>query len=143
MPRFCNSVEPKIWGSPFTHMQAGSTEHASAAFLRICYQALLVLVTFTYIENSSYLTTAAAQIASPKGRKKMGATPAQAEGLKVSDVVVLIDRQQGGAARMASNGLRLHSAFTLTFILDVLVRRLLCSAVTMPKKSINNRGDIG
>ena len=46
----------------------------------------------------------------------------QAEGLKVADVVVLIDRQQGGAARMASNGLRLHSAFTLTFILDVLVR---------------------
>ena len=40
----------------------------------------------------------------------------------MSDVVVLIDRQQGGAARMASNGLRLHSAFTLTFILDVLVR---------------------
>lgn len=46
----------------------------------------------------------------------------QAEGLKVADVVVLIDRQQGGAARMASNGLRLHSAFTLSFILDVLVR---------------------
>jgi len=50
---------------------------------------------------------------------------AQAEGLRVSDVVVLIDREQGGAARMASNGLALHSAFTLTFILDVLVRRAL------------------
>ena len=35
-------------------------------------------------------------------------------------MVVLIDREQGGAQRMASNNLRLHSAFTLSFILDVL-----------------------
>ena len=47
----------------------------------------------------------------------------QAEGLKVTDVVVLIDREQGGAQRMASNNLRLHSAFTLSFILDVLQKR--------------------
>lgn len=46
----------------------------------------------------------------------------QHEGLKVTDVVVLIDREQGGAARMASNGLRLHSAFTLSFIIGVLLR---------------------
>ncbi len=39
----------------------------------------------------------------------------------MTDVVVLIDRQQGGAKRMAGNGLTLHSAFTLTFILDTLV----------------------
>ena len=44
----------------------------------------------------------------------------QVEGLKVTDVVVLIDREQGGAARMASNGLRLHSAFTLSFIIKTL-----------------------
>ncbi|KAK9831999.1 hypothetical protein WJX81_007379 [Elliptochloris bilobata] len=56
--------------------------------------------------------------------------PLEAEGLKVADVVVLIDRQQGGAARMASNGLRLHSAFTLTFILDVLVRHGLVAPAT-------------
>ncbi|KFM28968.1 Uridine 5'-monophosphate synthase [Auxenochlorella protothecoides] len=47
--------------------------------------------------------------------------PLEAEGLQVRDVVVLIDRQQGGAARLASQGLTLHSAFTLSFILDVLV----------------------
>ena len=39
----------------------------------------------------------------------------------MQDVVVLIDREQGGAARMASNGLRLHAAFPITFMLDVLV----------------------
>ena len=49
----------------------------------------------------------------------------QHEGLKVTDVVVLIDREQGGAARMASNGLRLHSAFTLSFIIGVLLRHSL------------------
>lgn len=46
----------------------------------------------------------------------------QHEGLKVTDVVVLIDREQGGAARMASNNLTLHSAFTLSFIIKVLLR---------------------
>ncbi len=49
--------------------------------------------------------------------------PLEAEGLKVTDVVVLIDREQGGKARLASKGLTLHSAFTLSYILDVLVRR--------------------
>ncbi|EIE21646.1 monophosphate synthase [Coccomyxa subellipsoidea C-169] len=47
--------------------------------------------------------------------------PLEVEGLKVTDVVVLIDREQGGAARMASNGLRLHSAFTLSFIIKTLL----------------------
>ena len=50
--------------------------------------------------------------------------PAQHEGLVVSDVVVLINREQGGAARMASNGLALHSAFTLSFILQVCLCQL-------------------
>ena len=48
--------------------------------------------------------------------------PLTAEGLVVKDVVVLIDRQQGGAGRMAANGLRLHAAFSLTDLLTVLVR---------------------
>ena len=49
----------------------------------------------------------------------------QKEGLKVSDVVVLIDREQGGAQRMASNGLKLYSAFTLSFILETLQKHKL------------------
>ena len=52
----------------------------------------------------------------------------QAEGLTVTDVVVLIDREQGGPARLASQGLRLHSAFTLRSILKVLVAHGLVSA---------------
>ncbi|DBA86167.1 hypothetical protein WJX77_009219 [Trebouxia sp. C0004] len=51
--------------------------------------------------------------------------PLEKEGLKVTDVVVLIDREQGGSARMASNGLKLYSAFTLSFILEVLVKHSL------------------
>ncbi|KAK2079863.1 hypothetical protein QBZ16_002258 [Prototheca wickerhamii] len=47
--------------------------------------------------------------------------PLEAEGLRVTDVVVLIDRQQGGEARLAAQGLKLHAAFTLSFILDTLV----------------------
>ena len=49
--------------------------------------------------------------------------PLLAVGLAVRDVVVLIDREQGGEARCASNGLRLHSAFTLSYILDVLTSK--------------------
>ena len=43
----------------------------------------------------------------------------QAVGLKVTDVVVLIDREQGGPQRLKESNLTLHSAFTLTAILKV------------------------
>lgn len=49
--------------------------------------------------------------------------PLTEAGLKCADVVVLIDREQGGAQRCAANGLTLHSAFTLTYMLDVLTKR--------------------
>ena len=52
----------------------------------------------------------------------------QAVGLEVKDVVVLIDREQGGPARLADSGLQLHSAFTLTAILKVLVAHNLVSS---------------
>lgn len=43
----------------------------------------------------------------------------------VKDVVVLIDREQGGRGNLAAHNLALHSAFTLTYILDVLIRHKL------------------
>lgn len=43
----------------------------------------------------------------------------QSVGLQVRDVVVLIDREQGGEARLHSHGLQLHSAFPLSLILQV------------------------
>jgi uridine monophosphate synthetase len=44
----------------------------------------------------------------------------QKEQLVVTDVVVLIDREQGGAAHLAKNNLNLHAAFKLSAMLDIL-----------------------
>lgn len=49
--------------------------------------------------------------------------PLQNEKLVTTDVVVLIDREQGAAAHLEANGLRLHAAFKLSFLLDVLQKR--------------------
>ncbi|HQE93777.1 MAG TPA: orotidine-5'-phosphate decarboxylase [Anaerolineae bacterium] len=44
----------------------------------------------------------------------------QDAGLKVQDVVVLVDREQGGQAALAEKGLRLHAVLTIGQILDTL-----------------------
>jgi uridine monophosphate synthetase len=44
----------------------------------------------------------------------------EAAGLAVSDVVVLIDRQQGGQQNLAAAGYRLHAALTLSQIVAAL-----------------------
>lgn len=52
------------------------------------------------------------------------ATEALAEvGLKVHDVVVLIDREQGGREAIEAQGFRMHSLFTITQIAEILVKR--------------------
>ncbi|GJP32251.1 hypothetical protein CLOM_g6108 [Closterium sp. NIES-68] len=48
--------------------------------------------------------------------------PLNEVGLNVTDVVVLIDREQGGAAHLAARGLRLHAALTLTHVVTALVK---------------------
>jgi uridine monophosphate synthetase len=48
----------------------------------------------------------------------------QEQQLIVKDVVVLIDREQGGAAHLAKNGLNLHAAFKLSAMLDILQVRV-------------------
>jgi len=55
------------------------------------------------------------------GSKVRAIAPLQEAGLAVQDVVVLIDREQGGREELAARGLRLHAALRLTEILDVLV----------------------
>jgi uridine monophosphate synthetase len=46
--------------------------------------------------------------------------PLVAEGLLVEDVVVLIDREQGGREDLARQGLRLHAVLTLRELVDAL-----------------------
>lgn len=45
----------------------------------------------------------------------------RAVGLVVTDVLVLIDREQGGAANLAKEGITAHAVFTLSTILQTLV----------------------
>ncbi len=56
------------------------------------------------------------------GSKLEALEPLLAEGLLVEDVVVLIDREQGGAQDLAQKGLRLHAAVTLREIVDSLAQ---------------------
>jgi uridine monophosphate synthetase len=56
------------------------------------------------------------------GSKIEALTPLQDAGLKVEDVVVLVDREQGGASELAWKGIALHAALTLSQILECLVR---------------------
>ena len=45
-----------------------------------------------------------------------------AQGVRVNDVVVLIDREQGGQQQLAAEGLALHSALTMNQMLKYYVR---------------------
>jgi uridine monophosphate synthetase len=49
--------------------------------------------------------------------------PLLAEGLNVRDVVVLIDREQGGSEALREKGYSLHAVFTLTGLLEALRRQ--------------------
>lgn len=46
--------------------------------------------------------------------------PIQHEGLKVTDIVVLIDREQGGKTHIHNKGYNLHSVLTISEILETL-----------------------
>jgi uridine monophosphate synthetase len=55
------------------------------------------------------------------GSKLAAIEPLEAAGLKVQDVVVLIDREQGGGKDLAQSGYHLHSVLRLSEMLDTLV----------------------
>jgi uridine monophosphate synthetase len=56
-----------------------------------------------------------------RGDSKLeAAAPLEAAGLDVKDVLVLIDREQGGAEDLAQRGYRLHTVLRLTEILSTL-----------------------
>ena len=55
------------------------------------------------------------------GSKLAAIEPLQAAGLRVQDVVVLIDREQGGREELAAAGYRLHAVLRLDEMLDLLV----------------------
>ncbi|KAM9486903.1 uridine 5'-monophosphate synthase [Clarias gariepinus] len=46
----------------------------------------------------------------------------RAQGLKVTDAVVLLDREQGGAGRLSGEGIALHPVVSVSRLLDVLLR---------------------
>ena len=48
--------------------------------------------------------------------------PLREVGLKVTDVVVLLDREQGGKTNVENGDLKLHSVLNVTEILNVLVQ---------------------
>ena len=54
------------------------------------------------------------------GSKIEAIEPLTAAGLKVQDVLIILDREQGGAAILAEHGLRLHSLMTLSGALEAL-----------------------
>ncbi len=55
------------------------------------------------------------------GSKLAAIEPLEAAGLQVKDVVVLIDREQGGREELEAAGYRLHAVLRLTWMLDRFV----------------------
>ena len=59
--------------------------------------------------------------------------PLEAAGLVVEDLVVLIDREQGGRERLAAKGYRLHAVLTISACFDALESAGLADAAVLAR----------
>jgi len=59
--------------------------------------------------------------------------PLEAAGLVVEDLVVLIDREQGGRERLAAKGYRLHAVLTISACFDALEAAGLVDAAVLAR----------
>ena len=59
--------------------------------------------------------------------------PLEAEGLVVKDLVILIDREQGGAERLAAKGYALHAVLTISRCFDELQASGAVDAATLER----------
>lgn len=59
--------------------------------------------------------------------------PLKKEGLEVNDVIVLIDREQGGKKHLAEKGYNLHAVFTITEMIETLQKTNKLDEVTATK----------
>lgn len=66
--------------------------------------------------------------------------PMEQEGLKIKDIIILADREQGGRELLASRGYNLHSVFTLSEALNILETegKLTAELVSKTKEFIKN-----
>lgn len=62
--------------------------------------------------------------------------PLENEGLQVQDVVVLLDREQGGRRSLTDKGYRLHSVFTMSELLESISKAGLKDPATI--ESVRN-----
>lgn len=58
------------------------------------------------------------------------AAPLEQEGLVITDVVVLLDRQQGGKQRLEEKGYRVHAVFTMDTLLKTLEKEGIITTTT-------------
>ena len=57
------------------------------------------------------------------GSKFEAIAPLQEAGLKVKDIVVLVDREQGGKQQLKEKGYELHAAIKISGLLDALLKK--------------------
>lgn len=62
------------------------------------------------------------------------------EGLKVTDLVVVLDREQGGIKKLEEKGYKVHTLFTINEVIDILHRyhRLSDAEMARVKNFLNN-----